>query len=55
MTVRWLNSAGGGVVSCVYRDIGSSPRMELRRSPTCVVTDHHWDTTVVKGGGLDWM
>ena len=37
-------------MSLVYRDMGTSPRTKLRLSPTCVVADHHWDTTVVKGG-----
>ena len=37
-------------MSLVYRDMGTSPRAKLRLSPTCVVADHHWDTTVVKGG-----
>ena len=55
MRVHWFYAAGGGVVSYVYRDIGTSPRTKLRLSPTCVVVDQHWDTTVVKGGRQHWM
>ena len=40
----------GEVVSCAYRDVGTTPLTKLRLSPTCVVADHHWDTIVVKGG-----
>ena len=36
-------------MSLVYRDMGTSPWTKLRLSLTCVVADHHWDTTVVKG------
>ena len=34
----------------MYRDIGTGPWTKLRLSPTCAAADHHWDTTMVKGG-----